>query len=169
MDKKPICPYCGEWNGHPNGVEMVGDEEFVRGDPSCFEYFAKCPSCGSRGPISCEFDVTTPVYRGWQDANRRYALADAIHRFRTMQKPLILEEARSCDDEDYLWIEYSYGYIECVKIRGLDPATGYVSIWKFGYEHSIGESMKNYGVKWRLWKDKPTDEERDDAQWKQQE
>lgn len=79
MHDKPLCPYCGPWNGHPDGVEMIPikSPRFLPDKTRILGTFYKCPCCGARSPWEHMQDV---------------AFASALRRFQPMQKPLTLEE-----------------------------------------------------------------------------
>lgn len=70
-DRKPMCQYCGQWNGHPDGVVMEVKLE------DWFDYRCVCPVCKATGP-----KASTP-----EDA-----IDDALRRFQPIQKPMTLEE-----------------------------------------------------------------------------
>lgn len=53
---KVYCPYCGPWNGNPQGSEMTlrifGERERV-GVGGWVRYYYRCIECGCKSPEMC--------------------------------------------------------------------------------------------------------------------
>lgn len=43
VEEAIFCPYCGEWNGHPDGVQMEKIDEYL-------DKFYVCPNCDCKTP-----------------------------------------------------------------------------------------------------------------------
>ena len=176
MMDKPLCPYCGPWNGYPDGVEML------KGYNQHLIYYT-CPSCDSITP-GIHFDKESDVEaQRWEDA-----LAYALRRFQPMQKPLTNEQMKervdSSDpvyvitgDGDERWMfvvqgkeppkegghNYPYGVdFSCVDIDG-DMVDGDFYGMKEFFENKGPFGLHPMG--WIAFERKPTDEERDAAKW----
>jgi len=77
-----------------------------------------------------------------------------------MSKLLTLNEAI---DADILWYESYYGQMsEYGVIGGIDSAS--VTIYRLGRQNDHADA-RDYGVSWRCWDKKPTDEERKSVAW----
>lgn len=153
------CPYCGPWNGHQNGVEMIPDDN---SEYDCItnnyyladEYWYGCPVCHRTSP-HC--------------ATRKEARAAALRRFTPPQKPLELDELRP---GDVVWMEErEKGVYYCIRLdywsrstlRDLRHRT--IPIEKFRLDGSILYSVDQYGKKWRCWRERPTYDECTTADW----
>lgn len=138
---KPKCPYCG------------GEMRIERAHESGLSY--ACPTCWSESPFvvykPCE-DTATICY-------------EAAFR-RPLQKPLTKEELLALIDTN----EDVVTYCEAI---GDDHA--YATIWYQGKNiDRDGEAIENddltwfaYGIRWRAWATRPTDEERAAAPWEE--
>ena len=138
MPDKPLCPYCGPWNGHPDGVEMENK----------FMWF-KCPVCHSRSPFVKKSEDN---------------LTAALRRFQPMQKPMTLEEVKqhlASGNQRPLRIEFNPS-----DIRYRDETL--FSLWRFPHNVGALCSRENqYNVVFRFWLEEPTDEERAAAKWEE--
>lgn len=78
------------------------------------------------------------------------------------QKPLTPAELSKLESQCQIWIERKDGYLWPKTYICLETY-GTVEIAKLidGYEF-----MKAYGIAWRCWRDRPTDEERLTIPWK---
>ena len=133
MADKPLCPYCGPWNGHPDGVDMVRRDD---GDPELdIDWFLhECPSCGSTAP---------------KGLTENDALASALRRFQPMQKPLTLEEVHTAGAV----------FVETDSIDGyvLVQSVHESLIWLiFDDGDKVGYDANEYGKSWRCWHERPT-------------
>ena len=151
MPDKPLCPYCGPWNGHPDGVEMIAikSPRFLPDNTRILGTFYKCPCCGARSPWEHMQDV---------------AFASALRRFQPMQRPLTLEEARALE-ENPKWVEIREESDNCQS--GWSIASCEYD-YKFYYERfrTMGYlAIDKYGKTWRCCRTRPTDEERAAAKW----
>lgn len=159
--EKIFCPYCGPWNGHPNGVEMREDGNGITvekfGYPEQFWYY--CPACGAESP--CE-------------ESRETARAAALRRFVpgriAEQKPIAENELHTIEQSCIMWAE----------VRGCRAVPVLYSGWTEGEGFTLGvpdafdeevllSKVKRYGKDWRLWLDKPTQEECEAAKWEDDE
>lgn len=143
MPDKPLCPYCGPWNGQPDGVEMI-PRDFGAGGPA----FCICPICSSRSPVRTRLDD---------------AIADALRRFQPIQKPLTLEEVKrhiAEGNERPLYIEFSFS----AKPNFRD--TSFYPLWR-GYDNiqALIRHEERHNVEFRFWWEEPTAEERAAAKW----
>ena len=150
MAEKILCPYCGAWNRHPDGVEMIPQRESM-GMRMGYDYLY-CPRCAARGPGVYTQDGN---FEGKQEAAR----AAALRRFTPMQKPLTLEEVRGIKSLYPLWIEYKVDGLLTPKI--MMPHGSEVVV----HFNNIGEWADSYGITYRCWRTRPTDEERQAARW----
>ena len=147
-DVKPLCPYCGAWNGHPDGVEMkpIGGAIAKR---------FRCPECDAMSPLKDNTDD---------------ALASAIRRFQPLQKPLTLEEVRSlCRDEED---RREHIFIEFRRSVSLNTYARPLNYDEHGIDAMIPEERPHlmmydskYNRTWRPWLTIPTAEERAAAKW----
>lgn len=150
-DSIPLCPYCGPWNGHPDGVEMVQEScersvyfELEKAVKINTGYFYKCPSCGATSKI-CD--------------TKQNAYLSAIRRFQPMQKPLTLEEALAVVSEEadeslppMVYIESKLDFI----------SSQYMEKYLF---RLLSSTEMKCGVSWRPWRTRPTEEESAAAKW----
>lgn len=142
MIEKILCPYCGQWNGHPNGVLMasIGD----RYGRSIKRFF--CPECNAMSPL------TKTGMGGAVDA--------AMRRFTPMQMPLTLDEVASI-----IWCRTNLPPMVYVETKVFAVASGWRSYKDF-CDH-LDNMCDTYGKAWRAWAHKPTDEERAAANWEE--
>ena len=157
MPDKPLCPYCGPWNGHPDGVEMK--ETYHVEHFSLINIWWRCPICGSTSPIA------TGIYPRCASQAHDEAYQDAISRFRPMQKPLTLEEVKrhiAEGNERPLYIEFNFSAKP--NFRG----TSFYPLWR-AYDNiqALIRHEERYNVEFRFWWEKPTDEERAAASWEE--
>lgn len=68
MSKKDIiyCPYCGPWNGEPDGVPMDVVPAITDENGRVIDWCCECPVCWTRSP---------------EYATRKQAIAAAKRRF----------------------------------------------------------------------------------------
>lgn len=160
-DKKPLCPYCGPWNGHPDGVEMNAVGRWKAGPKATFDesdmkrlYRYKCPVCGALTPDMDTLEDATNT------ANRR---------FQPMQKPLELKEFLQDIIAPFpVWVEMADGgSLEPAIAMYYDPS-GFVKMDGYRGDVLCG-IVDGYGTKWRVWHtlNRPTFEERAAAKWEE--
>ena len=149
-NKKPLCPYCGPWNGHPDGVEMIHQRESM-GMRMGYDY-TYCPRCAARGPGVYTQD-------GKFAGKQKEAMKAALRRFQPMQKPLTLEEAQAIQNVVPVFLERRDGDI----ISLLFTSCGVTEYPKLHYR----PIWSGYGRVWRIWWAYPTDEERAAAKWEE--
>lgn len=146
-EQKPLCPYCG--------AEMkIHVHEFYDG-AYCSGY-ALCPECGSYSP-SIAGDISKEQLH---DEVKAAALRHPL------QKPLTLEELHALIDAG----EEAVTYCEAKD----DPQT-YACIWYDGKSvdrdaEAIDSGLlvyEHYGIDWRAWANRPTDEARAAAPWEE--
>ena len=140
MSEKILCPYCGEWNGHPDGVEMKLQDDGNEIEPVTFWY--ECCICGNMSPAKITLEE---------------ARAAALRRFTPMQKPLSLEEVfRHIDSENErpLCIEFN-------------PPAPWERKWRAAknIRWYVQTNPQGYNRYYRFWREDPTDEERQAAGW----
>lgn len=141
MNEKVLCPYCG------NEMEL---EHYGIGDDESFVY--GCPDCAAQSPISYSAES---------------ALATALSR--PLQKPLTLEEAKK--NPIVIYFEHKsfsnlnrYG----VRIMGkkqYQMQDGSIIPLLSKYIKNNSLYIGKFGLDWRCWATKPTDEEREAAKW----
>lgn len=51
-EENVLCPYCGAWNGNPDGVEMTACKIMYGGDGLKNAYDYQCRKCGARTPTA---------------------------------------------------------------------------------------------------------------------
>ena len=159
MENKPLCPYCGPWNGHPDGVEM--EEVYHVEHFSLINIWWRCPECGSTSPIASD------IYPRCASQAHNEAYQDAIRRFQPMQKPLTLEEVLAIDD---------IGFPCFVEFREENGQTDIEPEILTNRYHHYGEQnidcvtfrLSDINVTWRPWRTRPTDEERAAAKWEEE-
>lgn len=165
MDKKPLCPYCGPWNGYPDGVEMemsvthCPTKQKAGGYAYEYDVIFHCKTCGSMSPGS-----------GWKGSKKvaeEAARAAALRRFAPMQKPLTLDEIYASNDALLMefkgepagihdeWVLYSHTEDETCRF------------WIFGQYCGKEHNINRYGKTWRCWRTRPTDDERRAAAWEE--
>ena len=143
------CPYCGPWNGHPEGVEMEHCDIILGRD-----FWFKCPICKATAPM-CHSEAA--------------ARAAALRRFTPPQKPLEFDELRP---GDVVWMEErEKGVYYCIRLDYWSRSTLHdlrhrtIPIEKFRLDGSILCSVDQYGKKWRCWRERPTYDECAAATW----
>lgn len=148
-DEKILCPYCGS--------------EMVQGDCT-FELYYVCPNCDSESPIVSPFSHTADT----KDELWEYARAAALRRFQPLQQPLTLEEVLTIAIPTPIWIEFWNGRLEPRIITGIQWC-GDKCYLELEYDN---DSIKIPNLRtpkverWRPWRTRPTDEERQAAGWK---
>ena len=86
MNEKIYCPYCGPWNGHPDGVEMepvVWEYSYIHFRTQWRAHF-RCPNCKTYSPGSAPMNSAREA--------EQEARSIALRRFKPLQKPLTLED-----------------------------------------------------------------------------
>lgn len=86
------------------------------------------------------------------------ALRDALDK--PLQEPLTLEDVLKIDDYgEAWWVEYEAGFVTPTILNN--------DYHQYGEQLLDGFSVKlfDYGKTWRCWASRPTDEERDAAEW----
>lgn len=156
--KEPIlCPWCGR------EMRLVDAEYYGGRDHSWYI----CDWCSARSP-----DVGIPNAPGKYDhlADRWTEFPAEVHdaalrRYTPMRKPLTLAELMT---REHAYIEYrDRPDEEChaVILRAYQAAARIVFFSTWGIEKSCMQSYMFYNDVWRLWAEKPTDEERRAAEW----
>lgn len=175
-EEKVYCPYCGPWNGHPNGVEMVLCKLIFDTD-----YWYQCPVCRSSSPMCpTKEEANAAALRRcpsieqikWErDTAIKQLLDDYGVGFgekKPMQNPLELQELLP---GNVVWMDEQGKVVSCVHLdywdRSMMYANGKASIpfEVFGKDGVYKYPMSKYGKVWRCWLTKPTDEERAAAPW----
>ena len=147
MTDKPLCPYCGDHNGHQDGVWMEVFYGYM-GTMGNLRAFC-CPECGSVSP---------------PDSSYSKALAKAFGRFQPMQKPMTLEEVLSIDGIGLPC------FVEFRNERGVTCIEPAILTNRY---HYCGEQiidcvkflLTDINVTWRPWRTRPTNKERATAKW----
>lgn len=127
-----------------------------------------CPYCGKemrfrdQYPFAgflfvCNCAATSPVGETVEEA---YDLA----RHRPLQKPLTLDEVK---EQVAVWVEFFW---KCKSAKYVEPALyvctgGGTTSFDEGFCEQYRLENDEYGVRWRCWAMKPTDEERKEAKW----
>lgn len=106
------------------------------------------------------------VYWNSSDKNFIEKIADHLIAHgvtvREMQKPLNLEEL-SCETGMY-WVENEDG---CFPVLLWYLSYCYSAFSQFGTEQDAVMDNNDYGKTWRCWAEKPTEEERKMAKWRE--
>lgn len=144
MSAPVMCPYCGPWNEHPDGVEME-----LKDISDVALYWMQCPVCWKSSPVK-----STP--EAAREAARR--------RFKPMQKPLTLEEVKQHIESGNvrpLRIEFNPNDNDLARTASL------TSKWRnAGNIREIIETQEDvYSIDLRFWWEEPTDEECRAAKW----
>ena len=157
--EKIYCPYCGPWNGEPEGVPMEARPVIVPVAPGIKEnrrfWCCECPVCRTRSPLC---------------STEKQAISAAMRRFKPPKRPLEFGELRP---GDVVWVEEPGKDPYCVHLvywrRSDDPETRKPSIpiEKHGLEGSTYFKPDQYGKKWRCWRKRPTYDERAAAAWEE--
>ena len=80
------------------------------------------------------------------------------------QKPLELEEATGTNN--IVWYERKSGKYRVIPCDAVfSHIAGFVELTRIGYEKPMYCPENSYGKDWRCWAEKPTDAEREDAEW----
>lgn len=143
MNKReaPKCPWCGN--------KM--DDRTSTMTSSC--YFI-CQNCRAASPIAYTYDA---------------AYAAAVKRAETENRVLTLDEIKQIysTNKNHAWPYDTPPYFFFEAIHG--KQTWYP--WSYVIDMLEGDFMDctefNYGITWRCWLRKPTDEERAAAPWKE--
>lgn len=161
MYDNPLCPYCGPWNGHPDGVGMIPDtwQVVVSSLETKWRADFRCPFCHTRSPAT---GIMNSLKEAVDEAN-----SIALRRFQPMQKPMTLQEVTERlkgESRFPAWVEqYNNGI--CEKAYATRAAIGNTGV-KRCYNKAMSE---NYCIGFRYWdcKEKPTAEERAAAKWEE--
>ena len=142
MSDKIFCPWCGT-EMEIKTVEHHGADSFLypeEGRKPLWNAWTNCLNynCEAEGPIVVEFESEQEAIKA--------ARAAALRRYTPPLKPMTLEEAT---ERRSVWYE---------KI-GFEPR----EIREYGL--GLTPPRENYGVTWRCWLHKPTDEERNAVEW----
>ena len=89
---------------------------------------------------------------------------------------LLKEQAAKCltkaelddlNENQFVWIEGRTGYLYCLQIIGICREKTGISDIQFNAPTSYVERSTNrYGKSWRIWTNKPTEEQRQAVKWK---
>ena len=156
MDNKLLCPYCGPWNGHPDGVEMVLTKlaKVENGIQVC----KVCPECFSESP-----DVVVDKSVSIEERNM---IADSVaeHRFHPMQKPMTLEEIKELRRDPVYLVslgeDFEDGWQLCL---GMD-VRGERIVCQMFYTMLF---FTHYGKTWIAYRHEPTADVRAAAKWEE--
>lgn len=153
MSERILCPYCGPWNKHPDGVEMV-DEGNEYADPRSLGlpllYWYRCPCCNSQAPSG---------------RNRKEARKNALRRFTPTraQVPLTLDEIRAMKTPWPVWLELLHpNHLRPVILSSYDAKRDLLTT-----SDTVLRNTGAYNTTWRLWSTKPTDCDRKAARWEE--
>lgn len=132
----PRCPYCGH--------KMV--HQYVYGD-----HFFRCPKCRAVAP---DKDTEAKAYEA------------AMQRWQEPNRMLTLEEVK---EQRAVWLEENIG----APRPTIFYANGYLhhSVFMGGFgdsddvDSNVWYDDEDYGVDWRCWLRKPTQEERERTPW----
>lgn len=81
-------------------------------------------------------------------------------------KCLTKAELDDLDENQFVWIEGRTGYLYCLQIIGICRERTGVSDIQFNAPTSYVErSTKGYGKSYRIWTDKPTEEQSQAVKW----
>ena len=147
MIDKPLCPYCGEHNGHPEGVEMIPLMDGWEGVTLITNHYHMCPVCKTSSP---------------KHKNAKTALRLALRRFKPPQKPLTLEEVKELQREPVYLVslgeDFEDGWQLCVSVdsKRMHCLMFYALLF-----------LEQYGKTWCCFRMRPTDEERAAAKWEE--
>ena len=76
------------------------------------------------------------------------------------QKPLTVEDV----SDDEVWLDEKFSWTDPVRVEASEFC-GYAEIYRIGHEKPEYKNYETYGKTWRCWAEKPTEEERKDAEW----
>ena len=146
MEDKVLCPYCGS--------EMKRWTEYELPNQTYFTVRYICGECGATSPQQVHTD---------RERANELAKEEALKRFKPLQKPMTLEEASGTNE--FVWIETITNKFVCpcdlcYAPEGGRRLTAYMigDIFQLYYE-------SQYNKTWRCWATKPTEEERQAAEW----
>lgn len=140
---EPKCPYCGE--------TMTAKAFFYDKYSRRYSGHAKCWSCGSQGPIA---------KGGTPNATINRAIKNALKR--PLRKPLRWQQIEYMP---VVWLEDNDkddiipAFPEPVKDQS-------VMCFLTAEQEFITAEKSDYGKRWRAWGGQPTEEERNETQWK---
>ena len=170
MTKTPKCPYCGD-----KMELMIVSPECIDGTSTAWY---QCVACESSSPTS-ECPANSP-----RKEIVKKALALAMRRFEPKNRVLTLEESRNAEKDAFgnvmRWLEI-HDIRKYAEFNHLENENGIfaASLW---FDEETGEAatlalfssaisstvflrQKEYGLCWRCWLRKPTDEEKDRTPW----
>ena len=108
-----------------------------------------------------EFDGHTPA----EAIERISALTLPIHHCTHLQKPLDLAEVIGRNQG--CWLEDTHHDIYLVQWTRFVGYLDYLDVKVVEYDNPLRETIDHYGMFWRCWGSKPTEEEMRAAEWKQ--
>lgn len=93
-------------------------------------------------------------------------LADHV-TVKKMQKPMTVEELHDVKADAFLEIEgcAHIFHVSLPEFNGLERTKFRDAVASYGGEHGFICENRRYGELWRCWAEKPTDEERQAAEW----
>ena len=149
MTDKVLCPYCGS--------EMKS-EDWVKVDRGYLSY-AVCSNdaCQSIGPTVTGYETIAEA--------RASALAAAKARYLPPNRPLTLEEVKALERDD---MGYSCVWMENRRVydaNGQDYEDYPYPVVTADCIPNSQPYYKKYGIEYRVWLRKPTQEEMDAAGW----
>ena len=81
-------------------------------------------------------------------------------------KCLTKAELDGLNENQFVWIEGRTGYLYCLQIIGIcRKKTGVSDIWFNAPTSYVEKSTNRYGKSYRIWTDKPTEEQRQAVKW----
>lgn len=148
----PRCPYCGaEMTLEDNEDVLFG----LFGEEKMYWYQCNTPSCGIHSPAN---HTKAGAYKA------------AMKRHEEPNRVLTLEEVLKIANENnnwrnhVCWLERNSNYPICPGcIDALED--GYLTFYEVASEEFDRYTAKEYGIEWRCWLRKPTDEERKKTPW----
>lgn len=132
----PRCPYCGH--------KMV--HQYVYGD-----HFFRCPKCRSKAPDrGTEAEAYEAAMQRWKEPNDYLVRAEVLDRCKqgAEARPLWVEFRRN--DQRSRWMVVDTP----PTVFGTDTVKNY-----------FANMCEQYGILWRCWLRKPTQEEREAVPW----
>lgn len=142
MDKvtkpNPSCPYCGSEMDHWYNL-AIGRQHYV-----CPECYASSPTKGD------ELEAYTAAMQRWQEPNDYLVRAEVLDRCKqgAEAQPLWVEFRRN--DQRSRWMVVDTP----PTVFGTDTVKNY-----------FADMCEQYGILWRCWLRKPTQEERKNVPW----
>lgn len=174
-EQKVYCPYCGPWNGHRDGMEMIEDTNECttpggRTFPEMFKYY--CPGCGLNTPFQSSREKARayalrrfpPIEQiKWERDTAIQQLRDdygvGFGEKKLMPKPLTIEELKAARKPFLVWSEFlGRDELDSDVIERIGD--GGTNLWGAKFR-----ANRFYGYTWRCWREYPTDEERAAASW----